>query len=126
MVKFIHTADLHLDTPFKGILNLNTDLGNKLKDATFKSFKRIIDLCIERKVDFLIISGDVFDSENKSLKAQREFISEITRLSDHGIYTYFNCGNHDLLNSWLDILQLPDKVHRFGCSEIECVTYKKR
>ncbi len=124
-VKFIHTADLHLDTPFKGLSNLNNDLANKLKDATFKSFKRITNLCIEKKVDFLIIAGDIFDSENKSLKAQREFISEITRLSNHGIHTYFNCGNHDLLNSWLDILQLPEKVYRFGCDSVESVTYSK-
>ncbi len=59
-VKFIHTADLHLDTPFKGLSNLNNDLANKLKDATFKSFKRITNLCIEKKVDFLIIAGDIF------------------------------------------------------------------
>jgi exonuclease SbcD len=124
-IKFIHTADLHLDTPFKGLSNLNADLANKLKDATFKSFKRIIDLCIERKVDFLIISGDIFDSENKSLRAQKEFISEITRLSNQGIHTYFNCGNHDLLNSWLDILQLPDNVYRFGCDNVESITYTK-
>jgi DNA repair protein SbcD/Mre11 len=124
-VKFIHTADLHLDTPFKGLSNLNSELADKLKDATFKSFKKIIDLCIENKVDFLIISGDIFDSENKSLKAQREFIFEITRLSNHGIHTYFNCGNHDLLNSWLDILQLPDKVYRFGCDNVESVNYTK-
>jgi len=124
-IKFIHTADLHLDTPFKGLSNLNTDLANRLKDATFKSFKRIIDLCIERKVDFLIISGDIFDSENKSLRAQREFDFEIKRLSNHGIYTYFNCGNHDFLNSWLDLFKLPDKVYRFGCDNVESVTYSK-
>lgn len=124
-IKFIHTADLHLDTPFKGLSNLNGELSDKLKDATFKSFKRIVDVCIEKKVDFLIISGDIFDSENKSLRAQREFIFEITRLANHDIHTYFNCGNHDLLNSWLDILQLPDKVYRFGCENVESVVYSK-
>lgn len=125
MIRFIHTADLHLDTPFKGLSNLNSELSTRLKDATFKSFKRIVDVCIQKKVDFLIISGDVFDSESKSLKAQREFILEITRLAAHGINTYFNCGNHDPLNSWLSVLQIPGRVYRFGCSDVECTTFHK-
>jgi DNA repair exonuclease SbcCD nuclease subunit len=124
-IKFIHTADLHLDTPFKGLSNWNSDLADKLKNATFKSFKKIIDVCIRRKTNFLIISGDVFDSENKSLAAQLKFISELKRLSDKGIPTYFICGNHDPLSSWLDTLQLPKNVFRFNSSKVENYTYKK-
>jgi exonuclease SbcD len=124
-IKFIHTADLHLDTPFKGLSSWNNDLASKLKDATFKSFKRIIDLCIQEKVDFLIISGDIFDSENKSLAAQIKFVSELKRLSEKGIPTYFICGNHDPLSSWLDELQLPENVFRFNSSDVENVIYQK-
>jgi DNA repair exonuclease SbcCD nuclease subunit len=124
-VKFIHTADLHLDTPFKGLFNWNADLASKLKDATFKSFKRITDLCLIEKVDFLIISGDIFDSENKSLAAQIRFVSELKRLSENGIPTYFICGNHDPLDSWLDDLQLPENAFRFDSSKIEYVEFKK-
>src|SRR5574341_98982 len=124
-IKFIHTADLHLDTPFKGLSSWNSDLASKLKNATFKSFKRIIDLCIQEKVDFLIISGDIFDSENKSLAAQIKFVSELKRLSEKGIPTYFICGNHDPLSSWLDELQLPENVFRFNSSDVENVTYQK-
>lgn len=124
-VKFIHTADLHLDTPFKGLSNWNSDLASKLKDATFKSFRKIIDLCIKEKVDFLVISGDIFDSENKSLAAQLKFVSELKRLSDNDIPTYFICGNHDPLSSWLDTLQLPENVFRFDSSIVENYTYKK-
>ncbi len=124
-VRFIHTADLHLDTPFKGLSNWNKELADKLKDATFKSFKRIIDLCLTKNVDFLLISGDIFDSENKSLAAQLKFVSELKRLSENGIPTYFICGNHDPLNSWPDTLQLPENVFRFGSSKVETITYKK-
>ena len=124
-IKFIHTADLHLDTPFKGLSSWNSGLASKLKNATFKSFKRIIDLCIQEKVDFLIISGDIFDSENKSLAAQTKFVSELKRLSEKGIPTYFICGNHDPLSSWLDELQLPENVFRFNSSDVENVIYQK-
>ncbi len=124
-VKFVHTADLHLDTPFKGLSVWNSDLAAKLKDATFKSFRRIIDLCIEQKADFLIISGDIFDSENKSLAAQLKFVSGLKRLSENGIAAYFVCGNHDPLKSWLDTIVLPDKAFRFGSSKGQFHTFSK-
>lgn len=124
-VRFIHTADLHLDTPFKGLASWNKDLADKLKDATFKSFRKIVDLCLNENVDFLIISGDIFESENKSLAAQLKFISELKRLSDSGIHAYFVCGNHDPLNSWLDTTQLPENIYRFGTDKVENFTYSK-
>jgi DNA repair exonuclease SbcCD nuclease subunit len=124
-VRFIHTADLHLDTPFKGLRRWNSDLSKKLKDATFKSFKNVIDLCLSKKVDFLIISGDIFDSENKSLAAQLRFVGELKSLSGKGIPTYFTCGNHDPLKSWLDAIDLPEDVSRFDSSGVQCHTFKK-
>lgn len=124
-VRFIHTADLHLDTPFKGLSRLNSDLSKKLKDATFKSFRKIIDLCLDKKVDFLIISGDIFDSENKSLAAQLRFVSELKSLSDKGIPTYFVCGNHDPLKSWLDAIGLPENVYRFDSSGVQFHVFRK-
>jgi DNA repair exonuclease SbcCD nuclease subunit len=124
-VKFIHTADLHLDTPFKGLLQINKDLADKIKNATFKAFEKIIDTCISEKVDFLLIAGDIFDREYKSLGAQLKFIEQLTRLSRVNIATYFICGNHDPLCSWLSQLDLPDKVYRFSSKEVEKVVFSK-
>lgn len=124
-VRFIHTADLHLDTPFRGLTSWNQELAGKLKDSTFHSFHKIIDLCIKENVDFLIISGDIFDSQNKSLAAQLKFVSELRRLSDKGIATYFNCGNHDPLISWIGTIQLPEHVYRFDDTQTGCFTYYK-
>ncbi len=124
-LRFIHTADLHLDTPFKGLTSWNRDLADKLKDATFKSFRKIIDLCLEENADFLIISGDIFESDNKPLAAELEFNSELKRITDNEIPVYFVCGNHDPLNSWHGIIQLPEKVFRFGSDKVENFTYSK-
>jgi DNA repair exonuclease SbcCD nuclease subunit len=124
-LRFIHSSDLHLDTPFKGLSSWNRDLASKLKDATFKSFRKIVDLCLNKQVDFLLISGDIFESDNKSLTAQLKFISELKRLSDKGIPAYIVCGNHDPLNSWLDISRLPENVIRFGSSKVENHTFIK-
>ena len=124
-VRFIHAADLHLDTPFKGLSRMNSDLSRRLKDATFRSFRNIIGMCSEKKVDFLIISGDIFDSENKSLAAQLRFVSELKQLSGKGIPVYFICGNHDPLKSWMDIVDLPENVFRFGPAGGEFLTFRK-
>lgn len=116
-VKFIHAADLHLDTPFRGLSSWNADLAKRLRDATFQSYRRIIDLCLQHRVDFLVISGDIFDSEMQSLAAQLGFVSGLKRLSENGIATYFICGNHDPLGSWMEGLQMPENVFRFGSDD---------
>jgi exonuclease SbcD len=123
--RFMHTSDLHLDSPFKGLSSWNTDLAARLKDAAFKSFRKMVDICIAEQVDFLIIAGDIFESDNKSLAAQLKFIAELKRLSNKGIPSYFVCGNHDPVESWLDIIRLPENVYRFTASEVGHYTYKK-
>jgi len=124
-VKFIHAADLHLDTPFKGLATWNADLAKRLRNATFESYRRIIDLCLKHRVDFLLISGDIFDSEIQSLAAQLGFVSGLKRLSENGIATYLICGNHDPLDSWMEGLQMPGHVFRFGSGEIETYGFSK-
>jgi exonuclease SbcD len=125
VLRFIHASDLHLDTPFRELTRWNRELAESLKDATFKSFARIIDLCIAREVDFLLIAGDIFNSEQQSLAAQLRFVAELHRLSKEGIPCYFICGNHDPLDSWMDQLQLPDRVHRFGSGDAESRFFEK-
>ncbi len=124
-IRFVHAADLHLDTPFRGLSLWNKELASKLKDATFKSFARIIDVCLSEEVDFLIVSGDIFDGESKSLAAQIQFVNELKRLSDKGIEAYLACGNHDPLESWLESLQMPEHVYRFGGSAVEVISHIK-
>src|ERR1035437_311193 len=124
-VRFIHTSDLHLDTPFRGLLNRNPQHALKQKEATVQSFVRIIDLCIENQVDFLVSAGDVFDSENKSVASQRRFAVELQRLKNHRIKVFLVCGNHDPLSEWLTANTLPDNVHRFGSSRIERIPFER-
>lgn len=124
-LRFIHAADLHLDTPFRALSSVDEELARRLKEATFNSFRRIVDLCIEKEVDFLLIAGDTFDREDQSLAAQLRFVRELERLSAAGIHTYLVCGNHDPLVSWVEEMQLPDRVVRFGSSKVGKAVYEK-
>ncbi|HEO8421496.1 metallophosphoesterase family protein [Niallia sp. FSL W8-0635] len=112
-LSFIHCADLHLDSPMVGLKNLPTSIHNKLKESTFIAFKKVIDTAINKKVDFMIIAGDIYDGEDRSIRAQIRFRDEMLRLKENQIEVYLVHGNHDHVNgNWVKI-DLPNNVHVF-------------
>lgn len=119
--KFVRTADLHLDSPFVGISRLDDSVANRLREATFHTFERMLDICIDQRVDFLLIAGDVYNSRDRSLRAQIRFRDGLARLSDAGISAFVVHGNHDPLDSWSASLRWPERVHIFGGREVERV-----
>ena len=61
---FIHCADLHLGSRFKGITDDDPELGRRMRSSPMESFSRIIDIAMERDVDFMVVSGDLYDEAN--------------------------------------------------------------
>ena len=112
--RFVHTADLHLDSPFRGLLHGAAHLVSTLRDATFDTYEKIIDLCIDRQVDALLIAGDVYDSADRSLGAQLRFVEGLRRLEAAGIRAFICHGNHDPLDGWEARVDFPSNVVRFG------------
>ena len=113
-VKFIHCADLHLDTPFRGLLEVDEERGRMLNAATFQSFQNIVSEAVENEVDFVVIAGDVYDSADRGLSAQFKFQKGLQRLADHGIEVFIACGNHDPLSGWSATIEWPQTVHTFA------------
>ncbi|MCH7800735.1 MAG: DNA repair exonuclease, partial [Chloroflexi bacterium] len=113
-MRFVHAADLHLDSPFKGMSDVQPEIGARLRDATFDAYQKIIDLCISESVDALLVAGDVFDGADHSLRAQREFVDGLRRLDEASIRSFICHGNHDPLNGWEAKIPFPDKAFRFG------------
>jgi len=124
-VKFVHCADLHLGTPFAGISELHPELGQSLYQSTYASFDNIVSIAIKEEADCVLIAGDIYDSEDKSLQAQLRFRSGLIRLSDAGISTFIAYGNHDPLNGWSATLKWPDEVFAFPGNKVELVTLKR-
>ncbi|MCK4398223.1 MAG: DNA repair exonuclease [Methanophagales archaeon] len=122
---FIHTADLHLDSPFKGISEVSGEISLELTEATFKAFNKIINLCIEKQVNFLLIAGDIYNGTDRSLRAQLRFRDGLKRLSEAGIKAYIVHGNHDPLDGWSANLDWPKNVHIFGRKPVERVPVEK-
>ena len=113
--RFIHAADLHLDSPFVGIRAFAPEnVASALHDATFRAYEEIVRLCIEEQVDALLVAGDVYDSADRSLRAQLKFVSGLKQLSDAGIRSFVCHGNHDPLDGWEARLDYPPGCTRFG------------
>jgi DNA repair exonuclease SbcCD nuclease subunit len=110
---FVHTADLHLDSPFSALGLQHPHLADIMRSATFEAFEKVIQLCLDEKVDFLLVAGDVYDGEDRSLRAQVRFRDGLRRLSSAGIRSFVVHGNHDPLNGWSSQLEWPEEVHLF-------------
>lgn len=119
-VRFIHAADLHLDSPFSGLKDMPSSILKELREAPFKAFQTIINEAISLQVDFIVLSGDLFDGENRSLRTQVRFRTEMEKLQQYQIPAYIIHGNHDHLSgSWITV-KLPDNVHVFsGQTEVK-------
>ena len=112
--KFVHTADLHLDTPFSGISEVSDRIASRLRDATLQAFDNIIELCLQHRVAFLLVAGDIYDARDRSLRAQVRFRDGLARLGQAGISAFVVHGNHDPLSSRIATIQWPDEVQIFG------------
>lgn len=120
-LRFVHAADLHLDSPFKGLKSTAPDhVAALMYDATFNAYANIIDMCISEKVDALLVAGDIYDGVDRSLHAQMRFVDGLQRLDAEGIRSFVCHGNHDPLDRWEARLDYPPSCHRFG-SEFEAV-----
>ncbi|WP_068786352.1 metallophosphoesterase family protein [Paenibacillus phocaensis] len=123
--RFLHAADLHLDTPFSGMSGVPDRLRGLLRESTFAAFDRMIRLAIEEAVDFIVISGDIYDAADSSLRAQLRLREGWDKLREHGIPVYLIRGNHDPLAGRRLRLALPGHVYEFG-PRAESVTAVRR
>lgn len=115
MVKFIHAADLHLDTPFSGLEQTSKELAENLREAPFVSLAKMIDLALAEAVDFVLFSGDVYNTERVNIKSQSLFIEQLKRLETAGIDVFLIRGNHDYITDEAKTLSLPlpKNVHTY-------------
>jgi len=98
MVKFVHTADVHLGGWKQ----------QPIQELNLQSFKKLIETCIEEKVDFLLISGDLFDSAFPPIDILKEAFAEFKKLKDAKIPCFIIAGSHDYSVSgktFLDVLE---------------------
>ena len=123
-ITFIHAADLHLGGMFSGFRHLPDPLFEKLITSSYKALKNLVQTAIKEKVNFVLLAGDIYDVDQRSLKAQIQFQKAMEELNKAEIPVYLIHGNHDFLEGKYFNLSLPPNVHVFG-EEVEVEEYRK-
>ncbi|TVY08290.1 metallophosphoesterase family protein [Paenibacillus cremeus] len=118
--RFVHAADLHLDSPFRGLVKLPESLRERLRESTFQALDRLVQLAVRERADFIVISGDVYDIKDRSLRAQLRFCQALETLAGHQIPAFVIHGNHDpMKDGYAAKLRYPEGTRVFGCEKVE-------
>jgi len=112
-LKFLHAADIHLDSPLSGLGFYEDASADILRTATREAFSNLVNEAIEENVDFLVIAGDLYDGNWKDYNTGYYFCREMGKLNKVGIPVYLLFGNHDAENEMSKKLLLPPNVHQF-------------
>ena len=113
LIKILHTADIHLDSPLKSLALRNETLRDHIQSATRQAFVRIIDTALAEGVAALLIAGDLFDGAQRGAKMAAFLTGQIERLRAAGIAVFYIKGNHDAENPITGEVALPGNVHVF-------------
>ena len=109
-ISFIHAADIHLDSPLRGLERYENAPVERIRGATRRAFTRLIDLAIDAKVDFVLIAGDLYDGDWRDYNTGLYLVRQLGRLRDLKIPVFIIAGNHDAANKMTRALRLPENV----------------
>ncbi|MBQ9800783.1 MAG: metallophosphoesterase [Thermoguttaceae bacterium] len=122
-LKFIHCADLHLDSPMRGLGTTDPEIAATIRDASRRAFERLIDVALEENVAFVVVAGDLFDGDWDDLATGLWTIRQLRRLEARRVPVFISLGNHDLQNKTLPKLTWPKNVKIFSDKKPETFLY---
>ncbi|MFL0269853.1 metallophosphoesterase family protein [Candidatus Clostridium radicumherbarum] len=122
--KFIHAADIHLGSNLHIRQNLNKDLVKIVDNAVYDSLERIFNIAAAEKVNFILLSGDIYDRDSRSIKANSFFVKQCLKLKDENIDVFIIGGNHDPVKENSEYFKLPSNVHIFSAEKAEIFELK--
>lgn len=112
-LRYLHACDILVDHQLRDLTSLSRDAKAIAVAATVTSFERIIEACLEHEVDFLLISGGMFDERDRSLRTRVAILDGLDSLQEAGISVYIMPGANDSLAAWKTFGALPDNVTLF-------------
>jgi exonuclease SbcD len=107
MFQFIHAADVHLDSPLKGLHAYEGAPVERLTGATREAFANLVQLALDEEVAFVVIAGDLFDTEWQDMRTGLWLAGEFRKLARAGIPTFLIRGNHDAASKVRSKLEWP-------------------
>jgi len=122
MFKFLHAADIHLDSPLHKLDYYEGAPVDELRQATRRAFENLVELAISEAVAFVLIAGDLYDGDWKDYNTGLYFISQMSKLREANIPVYIIAGNHDAASKITKTLRLPEGVTLFPAEGAETFT----
>ncbi|WP_419600082.1 metallophosphoesterase family protein [Thiolapillus sp.] len=120
-MKFVHAADIHLDSSLHGLEPYEGAPVDEIRSATRRAFDNLIELAIDEEVAFILLAGDLYDGDWKDYNTGLYFMQHMARLCDAGIRMFIVAGNHDAASQITKHLRLPDNVTLFSTKHPETV-----
>ena len=120
-MKFVHAADLHIDSPLRGLDKYEGAPAGRLRAATRRALENLVALCIDEQAAFLLLAGDVFDGSWKDFSTGLFFATQMTKLREAKIPVVIVRGNHDAASSITKSLRLPDNVRELSSKKPDTI-----
>lgn len=124
MLKFMHAADVHLDSPMRGLPNYPGAPIEEIRNATRRAFEALVSLALDESVGLVLIAGDLYDGDWRDYNTGLFLAAQMTRLREAGIKVVIASGNHDAASQITRHLKLPDNVIRLSTKRPETVVFE--
>ncbi|HEX4146585.1 MAG TPA: DNA repair exonuclease [Pirellulales bacterium] len=122
-LKFVHAADVHLDSPLRGLEEYAGAPVERLRVATRQAMNKLVQICLDEQVDFLLVAGDLFDTDVRSFDAALWAAAQLQKLHRAGIPVYLILGNHDSRDEMTRQVPWPPNVTLFDHHRPETVRH---
>ena len=122
-MKFVHAADIHLDSPLQALALPDAAQVERMRRATRDAFERMIEFCIEQQVALLVLAGDLYDHDCPNMQIAVFLRNQLARLESKGIRVVIEKGNHDADNKITSALALPGNTRVLSDRKPETVRY---
>lgn len=110
LFRFLHAADIHLDSPLRGLERYADAPVDEIRAAPRRALENLVQFAIDRDVAFLLIAGDLYDGDWKDYNTGIFFVRQMRRLEAAGIPVHLIAGNHDAASQITKELSLPPNV----------------
>lgn len=120
-MKFVHAADLHIDSPLRGLERYDGAPAERARLATRAALKNLVDLCLDEEVAFLVISGDLFDSDWRDFNTAHFVVNQFQRLKQREVPIIVIRGNHDSSDEMTYKVPWPGNLRLLDCKKPETV-----
>jgi DNA repair protein SbcD/Mre11 len=104
--RFLHAADIHLDSPLQKLAAYDHAPVQRIRDASRQALAAMVQLAIDQHVDLVVIAGDLYDGNWTDQNTGLQFVKAAGQLSNAGIPVVVIRGNHDAENVMTSSLPL--------------------